>query len=273
VAFGLEMRRIPQLDIVRRVDAALDLVRLSEHGDKYPGQLSGGEQQRVAFARAVVMEPPVVLMDEPLSNLDAKLRHEMRGEIRRLHQELGLTTVYVTHDQEEALSLADRLVVLSEGSVQQIGTPEEVYTRPVNSFVADFMGYRNRLHMTVGRRAGVKGSVRLTGRGIVLNALADVASGPVLVVARPDDLVIGEIDGNRIEAVVESIEYQGRDFEITVLTNEDVRLFLRTPDHLQVGQRVVIGVGLERLMVYPPETGRQPTRGSREQLRQQVTVG
>src|SRR5207302_3000719 len=117
---------------------ALRFVQLEEFADRLPGQLSGGQQQRVAIARAVVVEPPLVLMDEPLSNLDASLRLSMRTEIRRLHQSLGLTTVYVTHDQEEALSLADRLVVLRDGTVQQIGTPEEVYAQPVNSYVASF---------------------------------------------------------------------------------------------------------------------------------------
>src|SRR5699024_9216983 len=121
-------------------------------------QLSGGQQQRVAIARAIVLEPSLVLMDEPLSNLDAKLRLEMRTEIRRLHQNLHLTTIYVTHDQEEALSMADRLVVLREGRVQQVGTPEELHTSPVNWHVADFMGYRNLLDVTVDQ-AGPDGVV------------------------------------------------------------------------------------------------------------------
>ena len=112
-------------------------------GDKLPGQLSGGQQQRVAIARAIVVEPPLVLMDEPLSNLDAKLRLEMRAEIRRIHTMLGCSTIYVTHDQEEALSLADRIVVLIDGQMRQIGTPEELYARPAHADVAEFMGYRN----------------------------------------------------------------------------------------------------------------------------------
>ena len=164
IAFGLQMRAAAQgRDRAAGRDEALRLVRLDEHADKLPGQLSGGQQQRVAIARAVVLEPPLVLMDEPLSNLDAKLRLEMRTEIRRLHQSLGLTTVYVTHDQEEALSLADRLVVLRDGRVQQIGTPEELYTRPANWHVADFMGYRNLLPLT-GRSAVDGDAVTVDGR-------------------------------------------------------------------------------------------------------------
>ena len=119
-------------------------MRLGDQADKLPGQLSGGQQQRVAIARAIVIEPPLVLMDEPLSNLDAKLRLEMRAEIRRIHELVGSTTIYVTHDQDEALSLADRIVVLRDGVVRQVGTPEELYARPAHADVAEFMGYRNR---------------------------------------------------------------------------------------------------------------------------------
>src|SRR5258708_21188990 len=137
-----------------RVDEALRLVQLPQYASRLPGQLSGGQQQRVAIARAVVIEPSLVLMDEPLSNLDATLRLDMRTEIRRLHQSLGLTTVYVTHDQEEALSLADRLVLLREGVVQQVGAPEELYRSPANAYVAGFMGYRNLLPMTATRGGG-----------------------------------------------------------------------------------------------------------------------
>ncbi len=154
IAFGLQMRKVPRAEMKRRVAEAIALVKLEEHAKKLPGQLSGGQQQRVAIARAVVLEPSLVLMDEPLSNLDAKLRVQMRTEIRRLHQSLGLTTVYVTNDQEEALSLADRLVVLRAGRVQQIGASEELHTRPVNWHVADFMGFRNLLELDVTHMSG-----------------------------------------------------------------------------------------------------------------------
>jgi putative spermidine/putrescine transport system ATP-binding protein len=168
IAFGLQMRNLPKAEVVYRVAEALALVKLEEHAKKLPGQLSGGQQQRVAIARAVVLEPRLVLMDEPLSNLDAKLRLEMRTEIRRLHQSLGLTTVYVTHDQEEALSLADRLVVLREGRMQQIGTPEELHNNPVNWHVADFMGYRNLIDVEVESISGKL--ARVAGGGLSLDA-------------------------------------------------------------------------------------------------------
>lgn len=253
VAFGLAMRKVPKGEIKRRVDDALALVQLSAHADKQPAQLSGGQQQRVAIARAVVVEPPIVLMDEPLSNLDAKLRHEMRAEVRRLHQELGLTTIYVTHDQEEALSLADRLVVLNEGKVQQIGAPEDVYLRPINSFVANFMGYRNLLPMTA-HGVNDQGNILLRSDGMELTAIQHGDSpvgGPVTVAMRPDDLVVGQSGGNQFSAVVTSVEYQGRDFEVHALATSGARLFLRTSQRLSVDQSVSIGISPDRLMVYP----------------------
>src|SRR5215470_12261997 len=149
VGFGLAMRRTPREEIRRRVDQVLDLVQLTAHAEKLPGQLSGGQQQRVAIARAIVIQPPLVLMDEPLSNLDAKLRLEMRTELRRIHNELGRSTVYVTHDQDEALSLADRIVVMKDGVAQQVASPQEVYAQPANLHVARFMGYRNVLELAI----------------------------------------------------------------------------------------------------------------------------
>src|SRR6478752_1543534 len=133
VGFGLAMRGVPKAEAAPRIEEAIRLVRLEGHGHKLPGQLSGGQQQRVAIARAIVVRPPLVLMDEPLSNLDAKLRLEMRQEIRRIHAGLGSVTLYVTHDQDEALSLADRIVVLRDGEIRQVGTPEELYARPATT--------------------------------------------------------------------------------------------------------------------------------------------
>src|SRR3954447_22700763 len=156
VGFGLMMRGTPRDDARRRVSEAINLVRLQGQETKLPGQLSGGQQQRVAIARAIAIEPPLVLMDEPLSNLDAKLRLEMRVEIRRIHNELGATTIYVTHDQDEALSLADRIIVLRDGVVRQVGTPEDLFARPSHLDVAEFMGFRNRLD---GRVTAIDGDM------------------------------------------------------------------------------------------------------------------
>src|SRR5215216_5297823 len=170
VGFGLKMRGVPRADAQRRVEEAIGMVRLKGQERKLPGQLSGGQQQRVAIARAIVVEPPLVLMDEPLSNLDAKLRLEMRAEIRRIHNQLGATTIYVTHYQEEALSLADRIVVLKDGVVRQVGRPDDLFARPDYLDVAEFMGFRNRLQGRVVSRDGgfatvsVAGDAQVTGR-------------------------------------------------------------------------------------------------------------
>ncbi|MFC6016715.1 ABC transporter ATP-binding protein [Plantactinospora solaniradicis] len=251
IAFGLQMRRLPRAEIRRRTEEAVRLVRLEEHAGKLPGQLSGGQQQRVAIARAVVLEPSLVLMDEPLSNLDAKLRLEMRTEIRRLHQSLGLTTVYVTHDQEEALSLADRLVVLRAGRVQQIGTPEELHTRPANWHVADFMGYRNLLRLRADERTG-PAEVVVTGHGLRLvgTPVGPVRAGAeVIAGVRPEDLrITGPEEG--VPAVVEVVEYQGREVAVEARTAEGVQFNLRTQSRPALGERIGIAVDPVRLLVF-----------------------
>ncbi|MCU1425568.1 MAG: transporter ATP-binding protein [Microbacteriaceae bacterium] len=256
IAFGLQMRNLSKAEITRRVAEGLALVKLEEHAKKLPGQLSGGQQQRVAIARAVVLEPRLVLMDEPLSNLDAKLRLEMRTEIRRLHQSLGLTTVYVTHDQEEALSLADRLVVLREGRVQQVGTPEELHNNPNNWHVADFMGYRNLIDLTVESISG--DTARVGGAGLDLTAkLVQSASvgDTVRVAIRPSDLLVlreGESAGGRntIEAQVTVVEYQGREFAVGATTTSGQNLFVHAESAPVPGSMVTLAVEPSRVLVY-----------------------
>ncbi|WP_022886638.1 ABC transporter ATP-binding protein [Glaciibacter superstes] len=256
IAFGLQMRGLPKAEITRRVAEGLALVKLEEHAKKLPGQLSGGQQQRVAIARAVVLEPRLVLMDEPLSNLDAKLRLEMRTEIRRLHQSLGLTTVYVTHDQEEALSLADRLVVLRDGRVQQIGTPEELHDHPANWHVADFMGYRNLIDLRVESVTG--DLARVSGPDLSLTArlVQDAAVGDDIRVAiRPSDLLVARpgasTDGlNVIEAVVNVVEYQGREFAVGVTTTGGQNLFVHAETAPTAGATVTLTVDPARALIY-----------------------
>ncbi|GAA2848528.1 ABC transporter ATP-binding protein [Actinoplanes cyaneus] len=245
VSFGLKMRGVARAEIRRRTDEAIRLVHLEEHAAKLPGQLSGGQQQRVAIARAVVVEPSLVLMDEPLSNLDAKLRLEMRTEIRRLHQNLGLTTVYVTHDQEEALSMADRLVVLRAGRVQQIGTPEEVHNRPANRHVADFLGFRNLLPGIAGG-----GSVKINNWQVSGTPVGAVAEGdPVVAAIRPEDVVLG--GGSGIEVTVEVVEYHGREIAAEARTVDGLPLHLRTSERLAPGDKVAVAFPPERLLVFP----------------------
>ncbi len=154
VAFGLEERKLPTAEIRKRVQAALEVVGLSEYADRRPAQLSGGQQQRVALARTIVVEPRVLLLDEPLSNLDASLRVRMRREIRELQQRLGITTIFVTHDQEEANTIADRMAVLNDGILQQVGSPMDLYDRPKNRFVAQFLGTANLIAGTLVETSG-----------------------------------------------------------------------------------------------------------------------
>ncbi len=252
IAFGLQMHRVGRSEIRRRTDAAIELVQLREHAAKLPGQLSGGQQQRVAIARAIVLEPDVVLKDEPQSTLDAKLRLEMRTEIRRLHQSLGLTTVYVTHDQEEALSMADRLVVLRAGRVQQVGTPEELHARPANWHVADFMGYRNMLRMRV---ASVDGDGALaTGNGLRVRGTAQGAlkvGDEVVAGVRAEDLRLDPAATDGIPAVVEVVEYQGREFAVEARTASGPRLHLRTTQRLAPDDSVTLTADPTRVLLFP----------------------
>ena len=185
VAYGLKARRLPQPEIAERVARALRLVQLDAHDQRWPHQLSGGQLQRVAIARALVIEPEVLLLDEPLSNLDAKLRVEMRGEIRHLQQQLGITALYVTHDQEEALAISDRIAVMRAGAVEQIGTPAEIYTHPATPFVAEFMGTTNLLAGTVTSSAG--GRVRIAVGGIEISAAGTQTAGTLVTISlRPE---------------------------------------------------------------------------------------
>jgi putative spermidine/putrescine transport system ATP-binding protein len=250
IGFGLRMRGMSDSDAAARIDAALKLVQLAGHEDKLPGQLSGGQQQRVAIARAIVVEPPLVLMDEPLSNLDAKLRLEMRSEIRRIHRNLGRSTIYVTHDQDEALSLADRIVVMKDGTVRQVAAPAEVYANPADLEVARFMGYRNEIALTVERRDG-EGTVA-AGQGLALTGTAkgDLPPGTrVRAALRPDDIVLG--DGpNAIDAVVDSLEYGGRDSLVDIVTQGGVRLHVRSASPVKAGDPVRASIPVSRLLIY-----------------------
>ena len=197
VAYGLRMRRTPRPDIRRRVAAALGLVRLEGVDEKFPAQLSGGQQQRVALARALVVEPEVLLLDEPLSNLDAKLRIWVRTEIRQLQRQLGTTSIYVTHDQEEALAISDRIAVMSQGRILQVGTPVEIYHRPAHRFVAEFVGLGNFVD---GEVLG-PGRVRACGEVIAVNGGGPQA-GRVVLMLRPEAIRLSPRRPERMENVL-----------------------------------------------------------------------
>jgi putative spermidine/putrescine transport system ATP-binding protein len=254
VAFGLEMRKIPQAERGPRVAEALRLVRLGGFDARYPRQLSGGQQQRVALARALAMEPDVLLLDEPLSNLDAKLRHEVRVEIRELQRKLGLTTIMVTHDQEEALTMADRLVVMEGGKVRQIGTQRELYEKPADRFVAGF----------IGRSAFLEGAVESPGRfrsegGLDIACAAASTAGTATLALRPERIAVaGDAAGlpNRFEAKVEHAAYLGALIDIHVSLSEHDRMLLQIPNKAgaaepKPGETITIGWAADAGLVYP----------------------
>jgi len=202
VAYGLRVARRPKEEVGARVDEALAMVGLEGLAHRTPSQLSGGQQQRVALARALVIRPRVLLFDEPLSNLDAKLRKRVRDDIRELQQRLGITSVYVTHDQEEALAISDRVVVMREGVIEQIGTPHDLYTRPASRFVADFIGSANFL-------AGRYDGQQIDLLGYRWPHEQDIAAGPVTVMVRPEAVEFAREDEPAIDATVVSAAYLG----------------------------------------------------------------
>ena len=252
IAFGLEIQRRPAAEINDRVRAMLALVRLPELGDRYPSQLSGGQQQRVAIARALVLEPRLLLLDEPLSNLDAKLRIEMRAEIKRIHASLGLTCIYVTHDQIEALSLSDWIVVMREGIVMQAGPPSEIYNHPKNVFVADFMGFRNFFSGRVnadGELEGADGAWRIKGRA---HALAPGAAATAAI--RPEDVQVGaDASVNRFNGRVEIVEYLGRENEGVLRLEDQSSLWVHTPVRLAPGETVPVTFPPDKVIFLPAE--------------------
>jgi putative spermidine/putrescine transport system ATP-binding protein len=229
VAFGLEMRGAAKEATRARVAETLQMVRLSGLADRLPRQLSGGQQQRVALARALVTRPDVLLLDEPLSNLDAKLREAVRVEIRQLQRQLGITTVMVTHDQEEALIMADRMVVMSEGSVRQVGTQRALYEQPADRFVAGFVGRSNLLSGTIVR----PGTFQTEG-GLTI-ACAGGAPGSAVIALRPERVVLGadvaKFD-NRLPGTVEFVSYLGASIDVHVRVSPAERIVVSQPNRL-----------------------------------------
>lgn len=214
IAFPLQMRGLPKGEIASRVKRALDMVQLSAFIDRRPFQLSGGQQQRVALARALVFEPQVVLMDEPLGALDKQLREQMQLDIRDIHRRLGLTIVFVTHDQSEALTMSDRVAVFNKGKIEQIGTPRQVYDEPATRFVAEFIGETNLIEGVVEALDGQEAKVRLPSGSQIISAVAEgVSAGrPVLVSVRPERVDLSEARmeaRNCIETEILDSVYQG----------------------------------------------------------------
>lgn len=251
IGFGLRMRGVSTSQAQSRIDQALALVRLQEQEHKLPGQLSGGQQQRVAIARAMAIEPSLVLMDEPLSNLDAKLRLEMRQEIRRIHVQLGATTVYVTHDQEEALSLADRIVVMRDGRVQQVGSPSELFDAPVDLDVADFMGFRNRLTGRTIDKQGQRVTVGIGADQLMGRERHASTHTQVVIAIRPEDLRVQTEGKPGLSVTVDLTEYRGHSFHATGQTGDGQTVYFCADHSLKVGESVTLAADPDRALVYP----------------------
>ena len=214
IAFGLKLKKVDAKEIEKRVRKALKMVSMTDYEDRDVNSLSGGQQQRVAIARAIVNQPQVLLLDEPLAALDLKMRKDMQMELKQMHEALGITFIYVTHDQEEALTLSDTIVVMSEGKIQQIGTPTDIYNEPVNSFVADFIGESNILNGTMIKDKEVEfigHKFECVDEGFGENTAVDV-------VVRPEDISICDAEHGAITGVVKNVTFKGVHYEMIVET-------------------------------------------------------
>ena len=227
IAFGLKLKKVKSDEIDTRVRRALKMVGMTDYEWRDVNSLSGGQQQRVAIARAIINRPQVLLLDEPLAALDLKMRKDMQMELKQMHKELGITFVYVTHDQEEALTLSDSIVVMSEGKVQQIGTPIDIYNEPVNAFVADFIGESNILNgMMIGQ------SFECVDKGFGENT-------PVDVVVRPEDIyIMARTESAMFDGVVQSCIFKGVHYEMTVVTKNGYEIMIQDYNAFEVGQEV-----------------------------------
>jgi putative spermidine/putrescine transport system ATP-binding protein len=248
IGFGLKIAKKPADEIKKRVEEMLTLIHLPGYGNRYPYQLSGGQQQRVALARALAIRPQVLLLDEPLSALDAKIRLELRSEIRRIQQELGITTIYVTHDQEEALSLSDRIVVMSAGKMEQVGTPFEIYNFPRTQFVASFVGTLNQIQCQVVDAA--KGLLAHNGQYLTTASPVEAGNGAaVRVMLRPEELHLGQHEGeNQLTGRVETVTFLGSIVRMEVNLDDGVV----TLDALNERKLTLPEVGQTQTVSFPP---------------------
>ena len=264
VAFGLRLRRRPAAEIARRVDEALRLVDLVGLDARHPSQVSGGQQQRVALARCLALEPRLLLLDEPLSNLDLKLRLQMRTEIRKLQRRLGKTAIYVTHDQSEALALSDQIVVMSRGRVEQIGTPREIYETPRTRFVADFIGASNLLAGSVASASSDGVVVQVDNLSLTSSHCADVATGQAItVLIRPERVrlvspVNDRSGSNLLAGRVVDVVYLGEDLQVSVEVEGRLALTVNlkasdTDKELALGAAVTVWIAPTDVRVLPAE--------------------
>ena len=252
IAYGLENRKTAKADVVKRVNELLELVGLPEQSEKYPAQLSGGQQQRIALARAIATTPSLLLLDEPLSALDAKVRVELRREVKQLQERLGVTTVMVTHDQEEALTMADRIVVMNHGVIEQIGSPTEVYGEPTTQFVAEFIGTMN---FFAGKVLG-DGEIDVAGAKLSAPTTGLSDGRSVTVAIRPEDILIQDVKGveaNALKVKIENMEFLGS-FVRAELKSDSLggKKFL-ADFSINLLRRLGVESGDERWVVLPPD--------------------
>ncbi|ODA96240.1 Fe3+/spermidine/putrescine ABC transporter ATP-binding protein [Mesorhizobium sp. SEMIA 3007] len=256
VAFPLSVRQVSKADIAGRVGRALDMVRLKQFGDRKPAQLSGGQQQRVALARALVFEPSLVLMDEPLGALDKKLREHMQLEIKQIHTMLGVTIVYVTHDQSEALTMSDRVAVFNNGAIAQLGSPDDLYNAPQSSFVASFIGENNTLEGIVDRVSGKECRVRLTGGGELTALAIGVAQGNACHVAiRPERLSLMPAGANALPATVDGRIYLGDHLRLLARLGNDQLLTVKVGPEATManGEAVTVSCAPQDCRAFPAD--------------------
>jgi spermidine/putrescine ABC transporter ATP-binding subunit len=261
VAFGLNMRRLPADEVRRQVDAAMAQVRLAAFGDRRPSELSGGQRQRIALARAIVTRPSVLLLDEPLAALDKKLREQMQVEIKQLQRQVGVTTIFVTHDQEEALTLSDRIVVMDEGRIVQIGTPSEVYERPRSRFVSDFIGFTNSVSGRVNSVDGALTRVTIaSGHVVTVPSGAGIAAGDAVdLVIRPEKVVVdpaGLVDRCVIPGTLAHMVYTGAVTYYHVDIGGGAILIAMAPnpdlhDLPALGSPVALGFKPDNMLIFP----------------------
>ena len=268
VMFGLKNQpgKLPRAEMKAQAEKFMQLMHIDEYADRMPERLSGGQQQRVALARALVIQPDVLLMDEPLSNLDAKLRVEMRETIREIQRSVGITTVYVTHDQEEAMAVSDRIAVMNLGEIQQIGAPKAIYQRPANLFVASFIG---RTNLLPGELRIVDGQAELTVSGgyrMTMNNLlaSEMHDQKVVVSVRPEEFIL-DTDGEGVRATVDSSTFLGLNMHyfLTLETGEHVQVIQEAEldSVLPEGSRVVLGMKKHKLNIFCEDGSRNLVRG------------